>query len=57
MLKRIIKNWLGIPEITTQISQLQADIYDNDSIKNGFAVPKVMYRDTILFGGKHKKVN
>jgi len=57
MLKEKIKNWLGITRIETQISQLQADIYDNDAMLNGFAVPKIMYRDTILFTGKQKKVN
>ena len=57
MLKEKIKNWLGITRIETQISQLQADIYDNDAMLNGFAVPKIMYKKTILFNGKQKKVN
>lgn len=57
MFKRMLKNWLGITTITTQVSQLQADIYDNDSFYNGFAMPKVVYKKTILFAGKQKKVN
>ena len=55
-MKRWLKNWLGITTINTQISQLQADIYDNDSLYNGVAIPKVVYKETILFAGKQKPV-
>jgi hypothetical protein len=55
-IKRLLKSWLGIYEINTKISQLQADIYDNDALLNGFAVPKVIYKEKIWYGGKEKIV-